>query len=151
MHLRLGSGLASVSGMGPHAISVLMAVASPIVLIWFVVCLAHARLLDADLEQLQHLYEQQLLTNCSSMDEAFESITVLLDCVAGVRPKRWMVAYYHLLKATTALAARFGHIETVAWLRDELHLLVGCCAEHYQQVCQRAARRLSYPEVAALL
>lgn len=114
--------------------SVAVLILSGVVLLYLLHAFAHARLLSADMAELDRLHQEGLLSDGNSIDQDYQTISYLLNTIAPavyMRQEIWIRIYYRLLQMARLAMAWSSAIER------EMLRLAAYQAAHYRQACAR--------------
>jgi hypothetical protein len=97
---------------------------------------AHARLMSADLREIDRLHSEGLLRAGASLEEDYRELTYMVDTIAPavyMRQEIWVKLYYVLLRTSKAFA-RYSDV-----LDREMQRLVAHQCGNYREACARLA------------
>jgi len=97
---------------------------------------SHARLQDADVQELERLHREGLLSPNSSLEEDFRTVSYLLDTIAPavyMRQEVWVRLYYWVLRVSRMTVSYSAGLEL------ELRRLVAHQSYNYRIACSRLA------------
>lgn len=114
--------------------SVIVLVFSALVLLYSLHAFAHARLLSADMAELDRLHQEGLLSDENTIEQDYQTISYLLNTIAPavyMRQEIWIRLYFHLLRMTRVCMGWSAALE------GEMFRLTAYQAAHYRQACAR--------------
>lgn len=114
--------------------SVVVLVFSAIVLLYSLHAFAHARLLSADMAELDRLHQEGLLSDENTIEQDYQTISYLLNTIAPavyMRQEIWIRLYFHLLRMARVCMGWSAALES------EMFRLTAYQAAHYRQACAR--------------
>jgi hypothetical protein len=98
--------------------------------------MAHARLLAADINEIESLRSRGLLASTGSLPQDFRTVSYLLSTVAPavyMRQEHWVRMYFYMLRACNMFCS------TCVCINAELRRLVAHQAARYSEACARLA------------
>jgi len=114
--------------------SITVLIFSGVVLLYSLHAFAHARLLSADMAELDRLHQEGLLSDENTIEQDYQTISYLLNTIAPavyMRQEIWIRLYYQLLRI-----ARVSMVWSSA-VEHEMVRLAAYQAAHYRQACAR--------------
>ncbi|MHB8733888.1 MAG: hypothetical protein ACYC6M_01175 [Terriglobales bacterium] len=130
----MAAWLLPVSGYTVYSVLILL---SSLGILGYALCaFSHARLQDADVQELERLHREGLLSPNSTLEQDFRTISYLLDTIAPavyMRQEIWVRLYYYVLRISRLTVSYSASLEL------ELRRLVAHQSHNYRIACGRLA------------